>query len=336
MPNLVVLIKMYIFASSNNLIANNMDMKKLFVWAIMALPVLAACDSGEKIDDVEEEGGSKVEVTMKTLAGEWYINLNEESESSEETLTIKNDGSYVSEMTWYQIVNGKKEIRSQYRSEGTFKLDGTLLTGTVTKSQSRHSNWVDGVYQGLSEWEDNEYYDSYGTVQVSLLRNGSLLVLESYMSGSDQMPGYEPEATFYFKKGAKLPSDKSEIQGTWYWYSLGMIDDDKSAVRVAVKFDGDNIDMVITPWGARYTGKYTYKDGIVKIGKTTFYTSREKDGYGGDMNYENPYATTTWRIPGADDYYQNGYPDGFSFPFVVSGKKAYSRFVGLTPIYTKQ
>ena len=56
-----------------------MEMKKLFVWAFMALPVLAACDSGEKIDDVEEEGGSKVEVTMKTLAGEWYINLNEES-----------------------------------------------------------------------------------------------------------------------------------------------------------------------------------------------------------------------------------------------------------------
>ncbi len=313
---------------------NKMEIKKLFAWAAIALPILAACDSGEKINNSEEGGGSQVEVTMKNIVGEWYLNLTGEGDVTEETLTFNNDGSYVSEVTLYRINDGNKEISSQNRTEGTFKLEGSILIGTVTKSQHRYTQWVNGVNQGLSDWQNNGAYESFDSVQVSLLRDGGLLVLETEYRISDQVS--ESYAAFYFKKGSSLPSDNSEIQGTWYWFSWGMVEDNEWAVRVAVKFEGDDVDMVITPWGARYTGKYTYKDGIVTIGKTTFYTSREKDGYGGDMNYANPYATTTWRIPDADDYYQNSYPNGFSFPFIVSGNKAYSNFVGLTPIYIKQ
>ena len=312
-----------------------MDIKILFAWAIIALPLFAACDEGDKITNEEGgDNGTSVEVSMKALIGEWFINTFDESEDVNNTLTFKSDGTYVEETVYYSKYDGKTEISSQYRTEGTFKLDGSILIGTVTKSQCRYANWVNGVNKGLTEWEDNEWYSSFDSLQVSLLRDGALLLLEANGTGSETQQ-HEGYASFFFRKGAKLPNDKSELQGTWYWYSYGMIRDDAADVRVAVKIDGDNIDMVITPWGARYTGKYTYKDGIVTIGKTTFYTSRDKTGYGDVMNYEKPFETK-WRTPEPDDYYQNGYPDGFSFPFVVSGNTAYSMFVGLAPVYKKQ
>lgn len=310
-----------------------MDIKRLFAWAIIALPLFAACDSGDKINDEGNEEGTSVEVSMKTLAGEWFLNTSDEFEVTEHTLTINSDGSYVEETTMYSTYDDKKEITSQYRNEGTFKLEGSRLYGKVTKAQSRYSRWVDGQNTGLTEWEDNDWYTSYDTVQVSILRNGSLLVLQAIYAGYGQ--DINAYTSFFFKKGAKLPSDKSELQGTWYWMETGMISDDEAVVRVAVKFTNDNVDMIITPWGARYTGKYTYKDGIVSIGKTTFYTTRDVDGYNDVIDYLHPYDSE-WRIPGPDDYYQNSYPDGFSFPFVVNGKLAYSQFVGLAPVYQKQ
>lgn len=308
-----------------------MEIKRLFAWAIIALPLLAACDSGDKID--VEDDGTSVEVTMKTLAGEWFLNTSDQSEATEQTLTIKSDGSYVEEITYYSINDDNKVISSQYRTEGSFTLEGSLLLGKIAKSQYRFANWNNGQYNGLTDWEDNEWYTSYDTLQVSLLRNGSLLVLQATYSGSGQ--DVNAYTAFYFKKGAKLPSDKSELQGTWYWMETGMISDDEAVVRVAVKFTNDEADMIITPWGARYTGKYTYKDGIVTIGKTTFYTTRDVDGYNDVIDYLHPYDSA-WRLPGPDDYYQNGYPDGLSFPFIVSGKIAFSMFVGLSPVYQKQ
>ena len=315
-----------------NLIIWNMDIKRLFAWAIIALPLFAACDSSDKIDDEENEEGSSVEVSMKTLVGEWFLNTIDEGQETEHTLTINSNNTYVEETTFYSTYNNTKEIRNQYRTEGTFTLEGSRLYGKVTKSQSRFANYVNGQNTGLTDWEDNDWYTSYDTVQVSILRNGSLLLLQTVYSNGEDI---NANTAFFFKKGAKLPSDKSELQGTWYWWDTGMIWEDEAAVRVAVKFTNDNVDMIITPWGARYTGKYTYKDGIVSIGKTTFYTTRDKTGYNDVIDYKNPYDSR-WRIPEADDYYQNGYPDGLSFPFVVNGNTAYSQFVGLAPVYQKQ
>ncbi len=295
------------------------------------MPLFAACDSGDKINDEGNEEGQSVEVSMKNLVGEWFLNSFGELEETEQTLSIKSNNTYVEETTVYSTHDNKKEIRNQYRTEGTFTLEGSRLYGKVTKSQSRYAKFVDGENTGLSDWEDNDWYTSFDTVQVSLLRNGSLLLLQTVYSNGEDI---NANTAFFFKKGAKLPSDKSELQGTWYWMESGMISDD-AVVRVAVKFTNDNVDMIITPWGARYTGKYTYKDGIVSIGKTTFYTTRDKTGYNDVIDYNNPYDSE-WRIPGDDDYYQNGYPDGLSFPFIVNGKIAYSLFVGLAPVYQKQ
>lgn len=301
-----------------------MIMKKYFVWAILfALPVLAACDK-DKDKDGEEKGGggASTEVTVNNLAGTWFLNSEEESEIIEETLIFSNNGAFSSEATYFYYEGGSKTIGSQYKTEGTYKLlDGNLIVAETKKAQYRYSN--NGQ---MSEWMDDEYNLSTDTMNVSLLYKGAVVLFTPVVED------YESQATsFFFRKGANLPNDKSELQGTWYWYEYG----EQDMVRVAVKFSDDEIDMIITPWGQRYTGKYTYKDGIVKIGETTFYTSRDKSGYHDVINYTDPYKTE-WRTPEADDYYQNRYPDGFSFPFVVDGKTAYSEFVGLSPIYKKQ
>ena len=64
-------------------------------------------------------------------------------------------------------------------------------------------------------------------------------------------------------------------------------EEDKT-VRIAYKFDGDNFEIIIVPWGQRYTGTYTYGKGKVTLNTTAGYTSREPgtgDGWGeGDLD----------------------------------------------------
>ena len=46
-------------------------MKRRLVWAFMALPLFAACDSDDKIN-IDDENESYVEVTMQNIADTWY------------------------------------------------------------------------------------------------------------------------------------------------------------------------------------------------------------------------------------------------------------------------
>ena len=299
-----------------------MDIKRLFAWAIIALPLFAACDEEDKIT-TEEGGEGSVEVTMKALAGEWYLNLPDISETEERSLVIKADGSFVMQETY----SFDSQIHSQFRIEGKYKLNGTTLVGEVSKSQFRSAKWNNNQYAGLGEWEDYEYYDFADTAQVSLLKDGSVLLIKSNYYGSEQ-------ASFYFKKGSKLPSDKSVLQGTWFWMDE-FKDQGRDVVRVAVKFDGDNIDLIVVPWSQRFICKYEYKDGVVTSkGEVTFRTLFKENG-ANEMNYSNPYDSE-WLPTYDPKQYTGNLSDGFSFPIFVDGKTAYSEFIGLTPIYQKQ
>ena len=283
------------------------------------MPLLTACD--EKITDDETGGEGSTEVSMATLAGEWYLNLPESSETVNESLVINKDGSFVMERKY--LYDG--QVSSENHMEGKFKLEGNYLLCQTTKSQYRYSNWDNGQYKGMSEWQDDQYSQMADTIQVSLIRGGSVLLL---------MTSYDEGATFYFKKGAKLPSDKSELQGTWFWMEQYFNPGDR-AVRVAVKFDGDNIDLIVCPWSQRFICKYTYKDGIVSsTGEVTFRTLWRVDG-ANELNPTNPFDSE-WLPTYDPEQYTGNLSDGFSFPFIVNGKNAYSRFVGLSPIYTKQ
>ena len=297
-------------------------MKKFLAWALIALPVLAACENEDEIKDEDVAGGS-VEVSMKSLAGEWYINEPEQGQSTVENLTIKSDGSFVLEIeNSYEDENLQTVVVSYIQHvEGKFELDGTILRGTVSKVQSKHSLWDQGRYVGLSDWEEDSY-SFPENAEVSLLRGGSLLLLES-----------EYGVMMYLKKGGKLPNDKSELQGKWFSFESYKAGD--MTISVAIKFDGDNIDLIVGPWSQRFICKYTYKDGVIaSSGEVTFRTLWREDGCN-DFNNEDPWASE-WLPTYDPQQYTGNLTDGFSFPFVVDGKKAYSLFVGRSPIFTKQ
>ncbi|MBR6370128.1 MAG: hypothetical protein IKS24_03500, partial [Bacteroidaceae bacterium] len=217
-------------------------------------------------------------------------------------------------------------ISSQYKLDGTYELKGSNLITNITNSQFRYmesnkmSDWISGD-EGLGQ----------DTASVSLLKDGAVMLVEHSVSSEPYSIDMQDYFSMYFKKGTALPGNNEELQGTWYWHFS--MDGKSSEIRMAVKFDGDNIDLVIPAWGQRYTGKYTYKDGFVVVGKTTFYTSRDVNGVN-LINMEKPFESE-WRIPGDEDN-QGYYPNGLSLPFIVNGKKAYSIFDGLSPVFTKQ
>lgn len=304
-----------------------MEIKKFLSWALIALPLLAACDDDEKINN-EEGGGGSNEVTMSNLTGEWVFNISQVSESVEESLVIKADGSFVNETTYYYYERGTKIINSLHRTEGKYKLEGTTLIGKITKAQYRYANWRNNTYQGLSDWENDEDIVTNDTAQVSLLRGGTVMIMQSEFE-------YEEDMAIYFKKGSNLPNNKSELNGTWFSMFASKYDNETEEINIAIKFDGDNIDLIVVPWSQRFICKYTYKDGIVSSeGEVTFRTLWRENG-ANEMNMENPFESE-WLPTYDPEQYTGNLSDGFSFPFIVDGKKAYSLFVGRASVYTKQ
>lgn len=306
-------------------------MKKFLVWALLALPVFAACGDKEK---TSEEGGS-TDVTMSNLVGEWFMNFTDESSQTEHTLIIKSDGSFIEDEVESYDYDGTMLVGYQTHFEGKYKLNGNKLTGEITKAQYKEAKWEGGRYVGLTDWQDITFEGETSYSIVTLLKNGAVMMIEYAFDDEDDYQSSSKDINFYFKKGAKLPSDKSELQGTWFWYDSPRKGGDEKVVRVAVKFDGDNIDLIVAPWSQRFICKYNYKDGIVSsVGEVTFRTLWREDG-ANEMNWQNPYDSE-W-LPSYDpEQYTGNLSDGFAFPFIVDGKTAYSLFVGLSPVYTKQ
>ena len=298
-------------------------MKKFLAWALIALPVLAACENEDELNDENGTASVSVEVSMKSIAGEWFVNEPERGRSGIETLTIQENGSFVLEIEnsyvdptlQTLIVNNLKHV------EGTFELDGTILRGTVSKAQSKYAVWEQGRYVGLSDWEEDTH-ELPDNAEVVLVRSGSVMLLRS-----------EFGTVMYFKKGVQLPNDISELQGIWFSFEAYKAGDEK--VNIAIKMNGDNIDVIVEPWAQRFICKYTYKDGIIaSSGEVTFRTLWREDGCD-DFDYDDPWAAA-WHPTYDPQQYTGNLTDGFSFPFVVDGSKAYSMFVGNSPVFIKQ
>ena len=297
-------------------------MKKYLAWALIALPVLAACENEDELKD-ENVSGASVEVSMKTLAGEWYINEPEQGQSTVETLTIQENGSFVLEIkNSYEDENLHTELVSYIQHvEGNFELDGTALKGNVSKVQSKHSLWNEGRYEGLLDWEEDSY-SFPDNAEVSLIRSGSVMLLQS-----------DYGVAMYFRKGSRLPNDISELQGIWISFESYKAGDKN--VSVAIKLNGDNIDLIVGPWAQRFICKYTYKDGVIASdGEVTFRTLWRIDGCN-DFNQDDPWASE-WLPTYDPQQYTGNLSEGFSFPFVVDGNKAYCLFVGRSPVFIKQ
>ena len=196
--------------------------------------------------------------------------------------------------------------------------------------------------QVTAEQDGNTVYQGDYTLNnnvVSFVINGTTYQSAAGLAGGKSVlimkevseDGSENLAFILMKKGKTINTKKEDIQGQWCWW-FKYSDDDQAVVRVAYKFEGDNFEVIICPWGQRYTGTYTYEGGIVQLNTTAGYTSREEGTGNGSMEGDLDPVTleAPWRVLYEENWHA---PDGGLF-FVV-GNEAYS-FILMPCICTKR
>lgn len=190
------------------------------------------------------------------------------------------------------------------------------------------------TYQGSYTLENNVisfFMDGITYKSMAGLAGGQsvLIMKEVYDDGIENM------AFVLVQKGKTISTKKEDIQGQWVWWD-GYLDNDNNhvkAARVSYKFSGDNFEMIIVPWGQKYTGTYTYTNGIVNLNITAGYTSREEGtGYGfGEGELDPITLIGNWKTL---------YPEHWSFetmegPFFVIGNEAFAALL-MPSICTKK
>ncbi len=184
------------------------------------------------------------------------------------------------------------------------------------------------VQDGYITWTDGEYTSR---LKPGLLLNKSVLVLKYVETDGDGVEEYEELAEILFKKGKSINTTASDIYGEWHWYMHG----NKEYIRVGWKFEGNKFELVITPWGEKYTGTYTYTDGLLHLNTTAGYTSREEgtgNGWGeGDLDPST--LEGTWRTLDKGNWHIDAADKG---PFIANGDEAYGNVANLNCIYYKK
>ena len=163
-----------------------------------------------------------------------------------------------------------------------------------------------------------------------LLYGKSVLVLKQIYEnerGNEEMLGY-----VLFKQGKTVTATAQDIQGFWCWYSDFGGD---VIIRTAIKIEGNNFELIITPWGERYVGTYTYQNGIIHLNVTAAYTSREEHtGYGTMWGRMDPYTLECddWRTLDPDYWHVDAVSEN---PFIANGDEAYG-FIANSPSVLKK
>ena len=135
-----------------------------------------------------------------------------------------------------------------------------------------------------------------------------------------------------FKQGKTVTATSDDIQGFWCWYSeFG----EEKIIRTAIKIDGDRFELIITPWGERYVGTYTYQAGILHLNVTDGFTSREEHtGYGELWGRMDPQTLECddWRVLDREYWHADAVSEN---PFIANGDEAYG-FIANIPCILKK
>lgn len=304
-------------------------MKRRLVWAFMALPLFAACDSDDKIN-IDDENESYVEVTMQNIADTWYYtyNYNQNDKIDSETFIIEPDGHYNYTAVFSSLYQGQYKPNFQENEEGDYTLMDGFLIDHVALSRQRRCVVSDDIEK--ARWDTLEIRINHvDTVRVSLVCGGSVMVHE-YLKSPVTPTSQDLDHMFmYYRKGASnLPSNKSSLNGTWY------AKDKSDTISYAVRFSGDYVEVYEHSYYVyKYKGVYTYKDGMVSVGPTTLYVSRDSKG----NPFFNPGAPfdVEWKEANPNINY-NRYAKGISFGFITNGRTAYARSDIKCLSFTKQ
>ena len=289
-------------------------MKKVFRLTSMLLAMLAcsatfvACGNGDDKDDTTNNAGNpetpKVPESISTadLIGQW---------------TIPMQGN---ESTTYTFTQDKLTISygQQVEYEGAYSLNGDEIS-YKTKRWEYDSQTGQQVEKEVTE-----------TVKLVLLYNKSVMVWNTKYQNEDKTT-YEMERLM-FKKGATINATANDIKGAWYWYEPG----NEKFISAALTIEGNKFDLIITHWGQRYTGTFTYQGGYMTLNVENGYTSREEHtGYGVGPERLNP---ETLEVDGGwktlDNEHWNWIWD--EMPFIANGSEAYGLLAGRPVTFVKK
>ena len=313
-----------------------MKTKRTIAWALIVLTVFSACDNDKMTNNGDENNDDAQKITIQDLAGTWHMNVGNLELITEDSLFYKPDGSYMNTYSLSYYEEGQKKIFYQLCEEGQMQLDGNISYRIVDYYKNRYATTYDDI--NLERWDTIDEDIPSDTIRISLLYNGSVMLNEYFYEGKANPESKDVKNTdIYFRKGAtNLPDNKSEIQGTWYYYGKS------DTVNVALRFDADTIDFVITAWDLqRYKGVYTYKDGIVSVNSLTLYAI-QKYGIDDHFDYDpsDPFAAEWYTNGDSFEYIgRNRYEYGLSFPFIVDDEVAYTDECDLDshcPIFVKK
>lgn len=217
-----------------------------------------------------------------------------------------------------QTITIQDLINSEWEDGGLGFSNGYSLVFTADRLTIKQEGEV--VYQGTYTLENNVVtFNMNGTTYKSMagLAGGqSVLIMKEVFES-----GYENLAFILVKSGKTVSTKKGDIQGQWLWWEE--YEDDgviERTVRISYKFEGDNFELIITPWGQRFTGTYTYENGIVHLNFQNGYTSREEGtGYGSGEGDLNP---VTLECDWKPLYREHWSFDSLEGPFFVIGNEA--------------
>ncbi len=236
-----------------------------------------------------------------SVVGNW--SLYQENDFS--TLVLAADSHY--EMT----------TGNYYKEEGTYVYSTTLTLTPVR------------AWENDSVWQEVEPRETEYTWPVKMLYDGDVMMLKMRDEYDESHEVWAP----YVKDSATCVSNVNDIQGKWYW----MMGEEHPVARVIVNVNGTTGDVIITPWGERYTGTIRYEKGIIYMDNPTFTTTRYEDGEGGweHMNDADP-ENSPWRTPFGENPNHGAYEGGLSFTFVADGNMAYGGIANLLATFQKQ
>lgn len=296
---------------------------------MFVMPLLASCFEDNSIENSESD-----------LVGEWYNNSDNRSIFFEETLTINDDNTFVLMNTQYGLNGSEKYMAGQTVSEGTYKVKGNRLSMKEAKAQHRMGvGRIPGKME-ISEWMDvTDYSHETKTAEISFFQNNSTLLINKLYDPHNDSEGLK----LFIRKGADLPYNNSDLQGTWYSFRKRPVDPAPlkdsielfDAVNIAIKIKNDSIDLIFNSYGERYVGKYTYDNGVLSTEDTLALYTSWVDGVN-KANWTDPYSALWRESYQGDPYNVTSFVDGYTFVFIPIGETAYFKLGYNTFIFKKQ
>ncbi|MBR1792563.1 MAG: hypothetical protein IJ764_02880 [Bacteroidales bacterium] len=282
-------------------------MKKFFCYfAAVALALgsltMSSCGKDDDENNNSTTQSDPVPSGVNDLVGTWTL----ESESFSTVYTFT-----ATHVTIEELQSHKTES------------DYTYANGVLTLTNPKSYYYNDNASEGADSWTVDPYdIGETRSVNVTLLQDKSVIVFRTHVPADGDMLAYD-EIDFAYKVGKTIPFNPADLYGKWNWMMYGT----DNIIRTTVTFIDKTFDLIITAWGQRYKGTFTYDNGYV-----IFHTEKYFEAAWEDRDEFHPENANWIEEPLENAIYSNT----LKMPFFVNGNEAYANVANLPALFEKQ